>query len=53
MKKTIDLETFAKELRERLNQDKTVDCCKEELLNLADIIEKKLPQEKIEVTWKD
>ncbi|MDA3852423.1 MAG: hypothetical protein PF447_14310 [Spirochaetaceae bacterium] len=52
-KKVITLKEFAQELTQRLNNGKTVDCCKEELINLAKIVEKKLPDEKIEVMWKD
>lgn len=53
MEKEITLTQFAKELKQRLNEGKTVDCCKEELLRLADIISKKIGDEKILVTWKD
>ena len=53
MKKEITLSEFADELKARLNKGKTVDCCKEELLSLADIIKEKLGNEKITVNWKD
>ena len=53
MEKEITITEFAKELKQRLNEGKTVDCCKEELLRLDDIIEKKIGDEKILVTWKD
>ena len=53
MKKEITIAEFAKELKVRLNNGKTVDCCKEELLTLADIITDKIGSEKISVTWKD
>ncbi len=53
MKKEITLSEFADELKVRLNKGKTVDCCKEELLSLADIIKEKLGNEKITVNWKD
>lgn len=52
MKKVITIAEFADELKNRLNQGKTVDCCKEELLILADLIKEKIPQEKIQVQWK-
>ena len=52
-KKEITLSQFADELKLRLNAGKTVDCCKEELLRLADVVKAKLPQEKILVTWQD
>ena len=51
--KVITLKEFAAELKERLENGKTVDCCKQELLNLAEIIKNKIPEEKIEVDWKD
>jgi len=51
--KNITLSEFADELVTRLNQGKTVDCCKAELLRLAEIIKKKLPGETIRVEWKD
>ena len=53
MEKTITLAEFAQELTQRLNDGKTVDCCKAELLRLADILKEKLPEEKILVTWKE
>ncbi|MCG8571478.1 MAG: hypothetical protein MJB14_15190 [Spirochaetes bacterium] len=51
--KEITLAEFADELTERLNKNKTIDCCKDELLRLADIIKEKIGNEKILVTWKD
>lgn len=53
MEKEITITEFAKELKERLNAGKTVDCCKPELLRLADIISEKIGDEKIKVLWKD
>jgi hypothetical protein len=52
-KKKITLKEFADELELRLKAGKTVDCCKQELINLAGIIRKKLPGEVIEVDWKE
>lgn len=52
-KKVITIRQFADELETRLNNNKTVDCCKAELLNLASIIRNKIGDEKIEVDWKD
>ncbi|MBI9102173.1 MAG: hypothetical protein JEY99_07150 [Spirochaetales bacterium] len=52
-KKVITIAEFADELKKRLNAGKTVDCCKEELLTLADIIKDKIGAEEISVTWKD
>ena len=53
MKKEITLAEFADELKTRLEVGKTVDCCKEELLTLADIVKEKIGTEKIVVNWKD
>lgn len=53
MKKEITIAEFADELKTRLNAGKTVDCCKDELLTLADLIKVKIPSEKITVNWKD
>jgi hypothetical protein len=53
MEKEITLAEFADELTVRLQKNKTVDCCKVELLRLAEILKDKLPQEKILVNWKE
>ncbi len=53
MKREITIREFADELVERLNSDKTVDCCKQELLNLAAIVKDKLADHPISVDWKD
>lgn len=53
MKKEITLAEFADELKARLKDGKTVDCCKEELFTLADIVKEKLGTEKITVNWKN
>ena len=53
MEKEITLAEFADELTTRLQKGKTVDCCKVELLRLADILKRKLPYEKILVNWKE
>ncbi len=52
MEKEITLAEFADELTTRLNGGKTVDCCKAELLRLADILKAKIPNERILVNWK-
>ncbi len=51
MKKEITIAEFAVELKSRLNKGDTVDCCREELLSLADIITEKIGSEKITVNW--
>lgn len=53
MKKEITISEFADELKKRLTAGQTVDCCKEELLNLADIVKEKIGSEMITVEWKD
>lgn len=53
MKKSITVAELAVELKDRLNNNKSIDCCKEELLNLANMASKKMGQEMIEVSWKD
>lgn len=53
MRKEITIAQFAQELTERLQDGKTVDCCKEELLRLAKIIAEKIGDEYIEVNWKE
>lgn len=53
MEKEITITEFAKELKKRLNEGKTVDCCKPELIRLADICSKRIGQEKIKVMWQE
>ncbi len=52
-KKKITIAALADELKSRLNNNKTVDCCKEELLNLAGIAKNKIGKEMVEVNWKE
>jgi hypothetical protein len=52
MEKEITIKEFAAELKKRLNDGKTVDCCKPELLRLADMITAKMGDDRIKVTWK-
>lgn len=51
--KTITVKEFADELVKRLENGKTVDCCKKELLNLAALASEKIGSEKIKVDWKN
>lgn len=53
MKKTISLKEFSDELIERIDRSKDIDCCREEIKNLALIVKKEIPDIKIEVNWKD
>ncbi len=51
--KKISVRQFADELESRLNKNQSVDCCKEELLNLASMAREKMGSELIEVSWVD
>lgn len=53
MKKNITVSQLAGEIMERLENSKTIDCCKEEIMNLANLASEKIGQEMIEVSWKD
>ena len=53
MKKKITVSQFAEELVERIKDTKSIDCCKSELLNLAQIAKEKIGDEMIEVSWQD
>lgn len=52
-KRMITVKEFADELTRRLERNKTVDCCKEELLNLATKAKEKIGSELIEVSWRE
>jgi hypothetical protein len=52
-KRMITVTELANELQHRLERNKTVDCCKTELLNLASMAKAKMGSELIEVDWKD
>jgi hypothetical protein len=47
----ITISELADELQERLINNKTVDCCKNELLNLVNIAKQKIGNEMVEVNW--
>jgi len=53
MKKTITISRFADELVQRIQDTKSIDCCKDELLNLAQIAKEKIGDHPIEVNWAD
>lgn len=53
MKKKITVSQLADEIKERLENSRTIDCCKEELIKLADLASNKIGDEMIEVSWKD
>jgi hypothetical protein len=52
-KKMITISQLADELQNRLNNNRSVDCCKTELMNLARIAKQKIGNEMIEVNWQD
>lgn len=53
MKKKITVKEFSKELVSRIDKARDIDCCKEEIKKLARLAAKKLPTEKLLVTWKE
>lgn len=53
MKKVISVNEFCDELVQRINASKNIDCCHEEIKNLAALAKEKIGDEKIEVIWKD
>ena len=52
-KRTITISALAEELKSRLNKNQSVDCCKDELINLANVAKEKIGNEMIEVNWAD
>jgi hypothetical protein len=53
MKKEITVRQFAQELVTRIDSAKGIDCCKEEILALARLAEKEIPDRTLSVNWKD
>lgn len=53
MEKEITLKEFATDLKARIETGKTIDCCKPEIIRLADMAAAKMPAEKIRVEWKN
>ena len=53
MKKEITIKEFTAELIERINGEKGIDCCREEIKRFAEMAAAKMPDEKILVNWKD
>ena len=53
MQKEITIKDFAAELVQRIDSEKGIDCCKEEIKRLAEMAADKMPSEMILVTWKD
>lgn len=53
MKREITIKEFVADLVKRIDQAKSIDCCKTELKNFAALAGAKMPNEKITVEWKD
>jgi hypothetical protein len=53
MKKTITIAEFADELVKRIDSSKGIDCCSDEIKNLAAIAKESIGTQSIEVNWKD
>ena len=51
MQKEISIKEFAKELVARIDTDKGIDCCREEIKKLARLSADRMPDEKILVNW--
>lgn len=52
MKREITVREFVADLLHRIEDAKTIDCCKEELKALARLAAEKMPDEKITGEWK-
>jgi hypothetical protein len=53
MKKILKVREFADELIRRIENEKGIDCCKEEIKKLALMTKEHLGEKNIEVNWKD
>jgi hypothetical protein len=53
MKKEITVKELCVELKKRIEEHKTIDCCKEEIVNLANLASEKIGHEMILVDWID
>lgn len=53
MKKDIKMDQFADDLVKRIDKNKTIDCCKEEIKKLAEMAKQHMSDKTITVTWKD
>ena len=50
-KKEITIRQLCEELKNRIDGAKTIECCKDEIKNLADIASSKIGDEKVWVHW--
>lgn len=53
MKKEITIKEFADELAQRVEASKEIECCKEEILNLAKVAAQSIGDKMIQVNWKE
>lgn len=53
MKRQVPISDFVEELIQRIDSAKTIDCCKEEIKLFAELARTKMPDETIEIDWKD
>jgi len=51
MEKEITIKQLCDELKKRIEKEKTIDCCKDEIINLANIATEKIGHEKVTVQW--
>ena len=52
MKKEITVRDFVDELVARIDTAKDIDCCKEEIKELARLAQREIPDRTLMVTWK-
>lgn len=53
MKKSITMEQFTRDLIQRIDKHKDIDCCKEEIKRLAEMAKEHMKDKTITVEWKD
>ena len=53
MKREVTVKQFVADLMVRIETAKSIDCCKAELKQFAELAAKKMPDEKLTVEWKD
>ncbi len=53
MKREITIREFVADLLRRIDNTKTIDCCKEEIKTFARLALEKMPDEKIVIDWKE
>ena len=53
MKREITVKELCNELMKRIDEHKTIDCCKYEIVNLANLASEKIGNEMIMVEWID